>query len=73
MTQAPNKIGDPIQALRALVDRIDEINKHPDFHSVFFSAYVHGVKYTGPTWNEPLTNAKAALAALESTGGHEHQ
>ena len=48
-------------ALKGLVERLDEINAHPEFKSVWTLHYVHGGRYGGPSWVEPLEAARIAL------------
>jgi hypothetical protein len=50
-------------ALKALVDRIDFIDTHPEFKSVWTIYYVHGGVYGGPNWAEPLEAARKLLKA----------
>ena len=54
-----------LDALRALADRLDEINLHPSFAGIHSIAHVHGFEYDGPTWVEPLADARAAIALAE--------
>ena len=55
-----------IDALRGLVDRLDEISAHPAFQSVWTLHHVHGGVYDGPNWVEALERARKAL---EEAGG----
>lgn len=48
-------------ALQNLVDVLDQIMAHPEYHRVFTIAHVHGGAYRGPNWAEALSEAKAAL------------
>ena len=49
-------------ALGGLVERLDEINAHPEFKSVWTLHHVHGGRYSGPNWVEPLEAARAVLS-----------
>ena len=48
-------------ATLALADRLDEIDAHPSFQSLFTITHVHGGCYNGPSWAEPLKAVRAAL------------
>jgi hypothetical protein len=58
-------LGEVIRALRALVEKLDEINAHPAFKSVWTLHHVHGGVYDGPNWVTELERAKKALEALK--------
>ena len=51
-----------VAALEGLVNRLDEINAHPEFKNVWTLHHVHGGRYAGPTWVEPLEAARAVLS-----------
>jgi hypothetical protein len=50
------------QALRALVDRLDEIHADPAFKSVWVVNQIHAGPYRGPTYVDALARARAALS-----------
>ena len=66
MEKPPEARLEVIEALRALVDRLEEIHAHPAFKGVWTLYHVHGGVYDGPTWVEELKRAKKAL---EDAGG----
>jgi hypothetical protein len=49
------------EALKGLVDRLDEIAAHPEFKSVWTLHAVHGGDYRGPNWVDALERARSAL------------
>lgn len=49
------------QALKGLVDRLDEIHADPAYRSVWTINQIHAGPYTGPTYVEALARARAAL------------
>jgi hypothetical protein len=53
------------KALRALVDRLDEIVADPAFKSVWVINQIHAGPYRGPNWVDALDRARAALASIE--------
>lgn len=58
--QASN-IGRLTSAAGLLISRLEEIDSHPSCKSILGIAFAHGVKYTGPSWSEPLNECRAAL------------
>lgn len=57
----------PTEALRALVDKLEQIKAHPSYQAVWSIADVHGFKYVGPDWEEELKQAKILLSEWEDT------
>lgn len=55
--------GDVVDALRALVDRLDLMVKNRSYSDVFRIAAVHGWPYDGPNFESELKEAKEALVA----------
>jgi hypothetical protein len=55
------------EALRGLVDRIDEVGEHPEYRAVWECAQLHRGPYRGPQYEREWKNARAALAAKEET------
>ena len=53
-------------ALKALVDRLDEIGASPEFAGVFY--HIHDMRYRGPNWVEPLEAARALLEGGGAAG-----
>ena len=47
--------------LKALVDRLDEIEADDSYKHLFYLAFVTGMKYTGPNWLDQLKAAKRIL------------
>ena len=58
---APPPRETPIDALRALVAKLEAIIAHPSYKAVFAIAMLHGQPYDGPDYAEELKRAKAAL------------
>lgn len=54
------------KALVELAAKLDAIEKHPRYQSVWTSAHMHGFTYDGPNWEQELIRAKALL---ENGGG----
>lgn len=52
------------EALKGLVDRLDEIHADPVYKSVWTVNQIHAGPYTGPTYVEALARARAALASV---------
>ena len=50
-----------VMALMGLVTRLEEIQNHDGFKSIFKAAKSQGIAYSGPTWADPLKNAKTVL------------
>lgn len=48
-------------ALKNLVDRLEEIHNDSRYTAVWSNYYIHGGKYTGPTYVKELEEAKEAL------------
>jgi len=48
-------------ALDALVKKLELIEKDPRYEAVWTSAFVHGIKYTGPTYIDEMIAAKKVL------------
>ena len=44
---------------RALLDRLDEVHKASQ--DVYVVAFIHGVRYDGPTWNEQADKLRELL------------
>jgi len=65
---ALRQVRDASDALQAastsLLTRLDETANAAE--PVYRSAFIHGVKYTGPTWEEPYKKVQDALAALSA-------
>jgi hypothetical protein len=61
------------EALRALVDRLDEINADPVYQSVWVVNQIHAGPYCGPTYVEALDRARAALRTLDGSGASDSQ
>lgn len=57
----------PLEALKALVTKLKEIEIHPSYLSIWSLADSHGLKYDGPTWEEELKQAKVILDDWEET------
>jgi hypothetical protein len=53
------------EALSALVAKLEQIHRSPDFVGVFAMYQNHGLRYQGPNWAEELGRAKAALAKAD--------
>jgi hypothetical protein len=53
----------------ALVAKLDEINAHPAFQSVFAMAAIHGAEYRGPNYSDALEHARATLASIREALG----
>lgn len=45
-------------ALKALVEKLEEIHDNPNYQGVWSMAHAHGHKYNGPTYEEELKKAK---------------
>jgi hypothetical protein len=56
-------------ALANLVAKLDEINAHPAFQSVFTMAAIHGAEYQGPNYSDALERARAALDEIRKEKG----
>lgn len=52
-----------IATLRALSDKLDAISNDPQFQSMAVMSAIHGMSYSGPTWADELSAAKALLDA----------
>lgn len=50
------------EALSALVDKLTAIEADKSFQGIWSYLHVHNYKYTGPTWERELANAKLVLA-----------
>lgn len=48
-------------AARALVGKLNEVMKNPNYLGVWTVAAIHGVKYDGPTWGKELAALEAVL------------
>lgn len=53
-------------AAQALVDKLDAIEHHPAYKSVFTFAAIHHASYNGPTWTDEREALKRALAENSS-------
>lgn len=61
----PSKLALAMAALKALVEKLDEIIGHPAYRAVFEAAFLHGVTYEGPNFESELEAARAALGASD--------
>lgn len=61
----------PVEALRALVDKLDLMDRDPSLLGVFSLAAIHGMHYGGPNWAKELREAHAALAAAAEKNAAE--
>lgn len=52
-------------ALLNLVVRLHEIEHHSSYKSIMAVGRIHGMAYSGPTWEEPARIARAALEESE--------
>ena len=50
-----------VKAARALLEKIDLVDESDSIKAVFMSAYIHGVKYDGPTYASEREELRAAL------------
>lgn len=57
---------DLVNAMRDLVHRLDDIEQHQSYKAVWSIAWVHGIKYDGPNWSEPLKQCKELLAKVHN-------
>lgn len=57
----------PLEALKALVVKLKQIEAHPSYRSVWVLADSHGFKYDGPNWKEEVDQAKVLLDDWEET------
>jgi len=57
-------------AMRKLVDKLTEIERHPAFGTVFALASMRGMGYSGPNWEPELTDLRLdeALAVIARWG-----
>lgn len=62
----PRALGETCRTMRALIDKLRLVI--PALNGVTVMAYVHGMKYDGPTINEELEAADTALRAFEREG-----
>jgi hypothetical protein len=49
------------EAARALVGRLDQIERDPRYQAVWHAYLVHGGRYTGPTYTAELAALREAL------------
>lgn len=61
------------RVLRNLVNKLHQMNNDPKFTGVFTMAWVHGVEYSGPTWDKELKEADYELANLDLQVGRVRQ
>jgi hypothetical protein len=47
--------------LLELVSKLDEVYAHPQYRAVWESAWIHGCRYGGPTYERELKAAREAL------------
>jgi hypothetical protein len=52
------------KAAQALADKLQEIEEHPSFQSVWTIAAVHGCPYTGPNYSIELKALRSELDEL---------
>jgi hypothetical protein len=55
-------------ALKILVERLEEIGRSSELASVFALYESHGFRYSGPNWVEELARARAALLKGDDDG-----
>jgi hypothetical protein len=58
---APRTSIDLLDAAETLTNLLDEIHESPSYKAVWSSAYIHGVKYTGKTYQEELKRLKKEI------------
>lgn len=51
----------PRAALEKLLEKLGQVESHPEYKSVWTLAYLHGQPYSGPTWEKEVQDARAAL------------
>lgn len=56
-------------ALEQLLAKLDAIEAHPEFKSVFTLHMIHGGRYAGPNWKDEYEAARAALAKAGAPHG----
>ena len=56
----------PVDALRALVTKLDLINDDPNYRSIWFDLVSRGRPFAGPNCEVELQNARAALVLADS-------
>jgi hypothetical protein len=66
MTHPPQP--DTMDVLRQLVEKLELVHQHPRFKVVWECAHFRLGAYDGPTYEQELANAKAALAHSRPEG-----
>ena len=61
----PPEVG---ELARALVEKLDVVHEDPAYKGVWGLHYVHGGRYTGPTYTDELGALRRALAQYEDKG-----
>jgi len=57
------------EALIALVDKLEKVHSHPDYESIWRTAYAQLGQYTGPTYTRELESAANLLYSTETSLG----
>lgn len=52
---------DLLDAAEILTNLLDEIHESPSYKAIWSSAYIHGVKYNGKTYQEELKRLKEEI------------
>jgi hypothetical protein len=53
------------EALKALVEKLDAIEKDPQYKGIWTLHWAHGGDYTGPTYTKEIADAKKVLENLD--------
>ena len=61
------RLREALEALEALVNRLDVVHADPRYQSVWQLFMIHGGVYTEPTYTNELQNARAALSTGAAT------
>lgn len=67
---APNLLkqrDDLLEALTALVDKLDAIDKTSNLNGIFLHAMNHGIPYVGPNYSGEIQSARTLIASIKST------
>lgn len=57
----------PLEALKVLVQKLEQIEASEDYKAVWALAQVHGYFFTKPSWEHELEQAKMVLSDFEDT------
>ena len=52
-------------ALKQLIDRLDQVHADPAYKSVWTQYHNHGGRYAGPTYTEALAKARKVVEGAE--------